>query len=301
MSRRLAVRVFDGVVRYADALALQVRLARPRPRAFPSRGAHSSHADSPRPSPARAGVPGDRPPRLHRPRYAPRAAGASFLPVSPLAPPAPSPPPVPDPSRCPPPNPNPDPPPPFPSIRQHDHVYTVGKRNTDHNILAAPAPRRARRGENRTRRGGDVTYHGPGQTVLYPVVHLRESRLGARAYVEGLEDVMIAAAEVRRARLRTRPGMTGVWVGDRKLGAVGVRVSGGVSTHGAAFNRDPDLRMFDASSVRTRGTRRDESRDGTARARRGRWGRRAHAGGAGWWRRGSWRRSRTRSGTTTPS
>ena len=126
-------------------------------------------------------------------------------------------------------------------------MYTVGKRNTDHNILADPA-RLAELGVeiHRTRRGGDVTYHGPGQTVLYPVVHLRESRLGARAYVEGLEDVMIAAAESFGVRAFGRvPEMTGVWVGDRKLGAVGVRVSGGVSTHGAAFNRDPDLRMFD--------------------------------------------------------
>ena len=126
-------------------------------------------------------------------------------------------------------------------------MYTVGKRNTDHNILADPA-RLAELGVevHRTRRGGDVTYHGPGQTVLYPVVHLRESRLGARAYVEGLEDVMIAAAESFGVRAFGRvPEMTGVWVGDRKLGAVGVRVSGGVTTHGAAFNRDPDLRMFD--------------------------------------------------------
>ena len=126
-------------------------------------------------------------------------------------------------------------------------MYTVGKRNTEHNILADPA-RLAELGVeiHRTRRGGDVTYHGPGQTVLYPVVHLRESRLGARAYVEGLEDVMIAAAASFGVRAFGRvPQMTGVWVGDKKLGAVGVRVSGGVSTHGAAFNRDPDLRMFD--------------------------------------------------------
>ena len=107
-------------------------------------------------------------------------------------------------------------------------MYTVGKRNTEHNILADPA-RLAELGVeiHRTRRGGDVTYHGPGQTVLYPVVHLRESRLGARAYVEGLEDVMIAAAASFGVRAFGRvPEMTGVWVGDKKLGAVGVRVSG---------------------------------------------------------------------------
>ena len=163
-------------------------------------------------------------------------------------------------------------------------MYTVGKRNTEHNILADPA-RLAELGVeiHRTRRGGDVTYHGPGQTVLYPVVHLRESRLGARAYVEGLEDVMIAAAASFGVRAFGRvPEMTGVWVGDKKLGAVGVRVSGGVSTHVRRVQPRPGpAHVRRHRPVRTRGTRRDESRVGAARTRRGRRGRKAHAGCAG--------------------
>ena len=167
-------------------------------------------------------------------------------------------------------------------------MYTVGKRNTEHNILADPA-RLAELGVeiHRTSRGGDG-HHGPGQMKRYPAVHLRESRLGARAYVEGLEDVMIAAAaSFGVARLRRVPEMTGVWVGDKKLGAVGVRVS--VSTHGAAFNRDPDLRISSTTSSRaTRGTRRDESRVGScANATRETGAKVLHAGCAGVvWRRG---------------
>jgi lipoate-protein ligase B len=133
------------------------------------------------------------------------------------------------------------------SRSQHKPVYTVGKRPKEHNILA-DAARLAELGVevHRTRRGGDVTYHGPGQFILYPIVGLRGLGVGARAYVEGLEDVMVAAAGSFGVAARGRvPDMTGVWAGDRKLGAIGVQISGGVSTHGLAFNHDPDLSLFD--------------------------------------------------------
>ncbi len=96
-----------------------------------------------------------------------------------------------------------------------------------------------------TQRGGDVTFHGPGQLVGYPVVHVRHLGCGARAYVEGLEDVMAATAARHGVHARGRvTGAPGVWVGDRKLGAVGVRISGGVSSHGFALNVVTDLRFF---------------------------------------------------------
>jgi lipoyl(octanoyl) transferase len=82
-------------------------------------------------------------------------------------------------------------------------VYTIGKRPNEHNILATEHELRTCGAEvHKTRRGGDVTYHGPGQFVLYPVINLRDARVGARAYVEGLEDLMIDCAK----GLGFRPG-----------------------------------------------------------------------------------------------
>lgn len=96
-----------------------------------------------------------------------------------------------------------------------------------------------------TLRGGDVTFHGPGQLVGYPVVHLRRLGCGARDYVEGLEDAMVRLAARHQVTARGRlGGFPGVWVGERKLGAVGVRVSQGVTSHGFALNVSTDLRFF---------------------------------------------------------
>eukprot|EP00897_Mesotaenium_endlicherianum_P009808 jgi/Mesen1/8856/ME000053S08262 len=131
---------------------------------------------------------------------------------------------------------------------QHFPVYTVGKRRTVHNLLKSEAAL-AHLGADicHVERGGDVTFHGPGQVVLYPILNLHLAQLGARRYVEGLEDVMIATAGEYGVRAVGRlPEQTGVWVGDRKLGAVGVRIAGGgVTTHGLAFNADVALSWFD--------------------------------------------------------
>lgn len=137
---------------------------------------------------------------------------------------------------------HPDPPP-----SQHKHVYTIGKRPNERNILADEDDLRACGAEvHKTRRGGDVTYHGPGQFVMYPVVNLREAKVGPRAYVEGLEDVMIDCARGFGVRARGRvPGMTGVWVGNKKLGAVGVQISQGIASHGLAMNHSLSLDWFD--------------------------------------------------------
>lgn len=132
-------------------------------------------------------------------------------------------------------------------------MFTVGKRPNERNILSDEAVLASIGAEvHKANRGGDVTYHGPGQTVAYPLVGLRELRdangktLGARKYVETLEDVMLdvcRAFGVCDARGRV-PLKTGVWVGDKKIGAVGVQIRQGVTTHGLAFNRDPDLSFF---------------------------------------------------------
>ncbi|KAE8816393.1 Octanoyltransferase [Hordeum vulgare] len=129
---------------------------------------------------------------------------------------------------------------------QHPPTYTLGKRRTDHNLLV-PESSLAGLGAElyRTERGGDVTFHGPRQAVLYPILSLRDIGLGARRYVEGLESAMIEVASLYG--VKARPGgacETGVWVGDRKIGAIGVRISSGFTCHGLAFNIDPDLGYF---------------------------------------------------------
>lgn len=132
-------------------------------------------------------------------------------------------------------------------LLQHPPVYTVGKRRTLHNVLAdAPTLRRLGATVCHVGRGGDVTFHGPGQAVLYPILHLRALGLGARRYVEGLEDVMVGVAARHGVAARGRlPRAAGVWVGDRKLGAVGVQISAGVAMHGLALNVDTDLKFFE--------------------------------------------------------
>ncbi|KAG2552320.1 octanoyltransferase LIP2, mitochondrial-like [Panicum virgatum] len=132
---------------------------------------------------------------------------------------------------------------------QHPPTYTLGKRRdkAERNLLATEAELSALGAElHRTERGGDVTFHGPRQAVLYPILSLRPLGLGARRYVEGLEATMIQAAALHAvAARRGDPGETGVWVGDRKIGAIGVRISSGFTWHGLAFNIDPDLGYFE--------------------------------------------------------
>lgn len=131
---------------------------------------------------------------------------------------------------------------------QHPPTFTVGKRRTLHNLLASPADLVSLGAEvYTTERGGDITYHGPGQPVLYPILGLRDLRVGVRAYVEGLEDVMVEVCKRHGVDARGRMEQeTGVWVqGLRKIGAIGVRVSSGsITSHGFAFNVNPNLAHF---------------------------------------------------------
>ncbi|KAJ6702599.1 OCTANOYLTRANSFERASE [Salix koriyanagi] len=129
---------------------------------------------------------------------------------------------------------------------QHPPTYTLGKRRTDHNLLI-PVPELEKIGAelHYTQRGGDITYHGPHQAILYPIISLREIGLGARKYVEKLELTMIdMASQYGVKACAGKKCETGVWVGDRKIGAIGVRISSGITSHGLAFNIDPDLDYF---------------------------------------------------------
>lgn len=133
------------------------------------------------------------------------------------------------------------------ALLEHPPVYTLGVRGKDEHFLSAPDVL-AMRGASivRTNRGGDVTFHGPGQLVVYPILDLRTRGLGAAAYVRALEATIVEALTgfgIAGERIRGRPG---VWVDGAKLAAIGVRISRGVSSHGLALNVSTDLDWFDA-------------------------------------------------------
>jgi len=129
---------------------------------------------------------------------------------------------------------------------EHDPpVVTLGRAAKESNLLFAPALLEMRGIEVReTGRGGDVTYHGPGQAVVYPIVKLSPDRQDVRKYVGSLEEAMIrTCAEFELVATRVA-GMNGAWIEDRKIGAVGVRISRWVTMHGLALNVRTDLSHF---------------------------------------------------------
>ena len=131
-------------------------------------------------------------------------------------------------------------------LLEHPPVYTLGRRADRANLLW-DAGKLERRGIEvvDVDRGGDITYHGPGQLVGYPILRLASLRTVVD-YVRSLEDVLIRTAATFRVTARRIPGLTGVWVGDAKLAAIGVRVaSGGITSHGFALNVTTRLDDFD--------------------------------------------------------
>jgi lipoyl(octanoyl) transferase len=132
-------------------------------------------------------------------------------------------------------------------LLEHPHVYTVGKRGSDADVLASPEWLAARGAEVvRTDRGGQVTYHGPGQLVGYPITRLHPEPDVLR-FVGRVATALAEVAVGLGLDARTDTGLrTGVWVGDAKLAAIGMRVSRGVTSHGFALNCATDLAMFDA-------------------------------------------------------
>ena len=131
-------------------------------------------------------------------------------------------------------------------LLEHPHVYTLGRRGQQSHILASDEALTQLGVETHfTDRGGETTYHGPGQLVGYPIVNLRRWGGGVRKYVETLEQVLIGTLSEFGIAAHSEGKPTGVWVGDAKIAAIGVRVSRSVTMHGFALNVCPDLSFFD--------------------------------------------------------
>ena len=124
-------------------------------------------------------------------------------------------------------------------IVEHDHVYTLGKNANSSNVL------------NRiceiipTQRGGDVTYHGPGQLVAYPIINLKKSKIGVKSYVAMIEKLISNILFDYGLKPHVPIKETGVWIDDRKIASIGIHVSRGVTMHGLAINVNTDLSYFD--------------------------------------------------------
>jgi len=130
-------------------------------------------------------------------------------------------------------------------LLEHPHVITLGRNGRLEHLLASPEVlERAGIEFFHTDRGGDITYHGPGQVVGYPILDLRGWRKDVVAYVRGLEQVIIEALAEFGLRGEREPGRTGVWIQGRKIAAIGVHVSRWVTSHGFAFNVSTDLSYF---------------------------------------------------------
>ena len=130
-------------------------------------------------------------------------------------------------------------------IVEHPHVITLGRSGRLENLLASQDDlRRAGIAFHHTDRGGDITYHGPGQVVGYPILDLREWKRDVTAYVRAIEQVLIDTLAEFAISAGRIPGWTGVWVEQKKVAAIGVHISRWVTSHGFALNHTTDLSYF---------------------------------------------------------
>jgi len=133
---------------------------------------------------------------------------------------------------------------------EHPHVITLGRNANRANLLASEHVLEQKAVElHATNRGGDITYHGPGQIVGYPILDLSNIKRDVGWYVRTLEEVMIRTSADSGVTAYRVPGKTGIWVaaggGEEKLAAIGVHISRWVTSHGFAYNVSTDLRYFD--------------------------------------------------------
>ncbi len=129
---------------------------------------------------------------------------------------------------------------------EHDPVITLGRSAREQHLLASPETLKAQGvSVHEVGRGGDVTYHGPGQLVAYPIIDLKPNRRDVRKYVWSLEETMIRTCADFGLDASRIERLNGAWVKDHKIGAVGVRISRWVTMHGLALNVSTDLSHFD--------------------------------------------------------
>lgn len=132
-------------------------------------------------------------------------------------------------------------------LLEHPKVITLGRAaKRDHVLLDERALAAQGYELFETGRGGDVTFHGPGQLVAYPIVDLKPERMDVRRYVSDLEETMIRVCASYGLSAARVPKLNGAWIGERKIGAVGVRISRWVTMHGFALNVSTELSAFSA-------------------------------------------------------
>ena len=124
-------------------------------------------------------------------------------------------------------------------IVEHDHVYTLGKNANPNNILNSNCK------VVQTDRGGDVTYHGPGQLVIYPIFNIKKKNIGVKFYVQKIEKIIQLSLDDFNIDSHVPFKETGVWTNNKKIASIGIHVSRGVTMHGLAINVTTDLSYFD--------------------------------------------------------
>tara|TARA_B100000242_G_C43029038_1_gene479300 strand:+ start:547 stop:1152 length:606 start_codon:yes stop_codon:yes gene_type:complete len=122
---------------------------------------------------------------------------------------------------------------------EHDHVYTLGKNANSNNILNSTCE------IIQTQRGGDVTYHGPGQLVAYPIINLKKKKIGVKNYISMIEKLISNILIDYNLEPQILKEETGVWVQDKKIASIGIHVTRGVTMHGLAINVNTDLSYFE--------------------------------------------------------
>lgn len=129
---------------------------------------------------------------------------------------------------------------------EHPHTYTIGSAGSKENLLVNDDYLKAKGIDlHFSGRGGDITYHGPGQLVIYPILNLNHYYKDLHRYLRDLEEVIVLTLrrfDIDAGRIK---GLTGVWVGERKLASIGIRMSKWITMYGSALNVSPDLTLFD--------------------------------------------------------
>lgn len=130
-------------------------------------------------------------------------------------------------------------------LLEHPHTYTLGKTARKEHLLENTASLKEKSiSVYDIDRGGDITYHGPGQLVGYPIIDLNNWQKDAHKYLRNLEEVIIMVLKEYNINAGREPKYTGVWVNDKKIAAIGIKISRWITMHGFAFNINPDLSFF---------------------------------------------------------